>query len=166
LELAAVREAEQRSAAGLIGYQDVAFLHRPEGALVNDLALREQLVRIIRTFRPDVVAAPDPTVIFPAIGGVQHVDHREAGQAAVDAVAPAARNAMAFVNLFTSEGLEPHAVDRLYLYSSDLPDLEIDISEVIETKLAAVREHRSQLRDRARIAEIGSRETFRVIDLA
>ena len=30
----------------------VTFLHQPDGALANDLALREQLVREIRTFRP------------------------------------------------------------------------------------------------------------------
>ena len=62
----------------------------------NDLALREQLVREIRTFRPDAVLATDPDVIFYRDGGVNHTDHRAAGMAAVDAVYPAARNPMAF----------------------------------------------------------------------
>ena len=179
LELAARREAEQRAAAGIVGYEGVTFLHRPDGALLNDLALREQLVRIIRTFGPDVVAAPDPTVVFPADGAIQHVDHREAGLAAVDAVHPAARNAMAFSHLVSSEGLEPHAVSRLFLFWSNEPDSWVAISDTIETKLAAIREHRSQLREpqqaeqllRARAASaglplgIGSAEAFRVIDL-
>src|SRR5918996_3675507 len=47
LELARRREAEQRAAADVVGYEAVTFLHRPDGALDNDLALREQLVRII-----------------------------------------------------------------------------------------------------------------------
>ena len=41
LALAAVREAEQRAAAAIIGYAGVTFLHQPDGALANDLALRE-----------------------------------------------------------------------------------------------------------------------------
>ena len=50
LELAATREAEQRAAAEVVGYAGVSFLHQPDGALANDLPLRELLVREIRTF--------------------------------------------------------------------------------------------------------------------
>ena len=96
LALAALREAEQRAAAAIIGYAGVTFLHQPDGALANDLALREQLVREIRTFRPDAVLATDPDTIFYKDGGINHTDHRAAGIAAVDAVYPAARNPMAF----------------------------------------------------------------------
>ncbi|HWH72718.1 MAG TPA: PIG-L family deacetylase, partial [Methylibium sp.] len=107
LELGRLREAEQRAAAAVIGYEAVVFLHRPDGALDNDLALREQLVREIRRFRPDAVLAMDPEVIFLNNSFVQHVDHRQAAMAAVDAVYPAARNAMAFPGLALNEGLEP-----------------------------------------------------------
>ena len=64
LELAATREAEQRAAADVVGYAGISFLHQPDGALANDLALREQLVREIRTFRPDAVLAVDPETLF------------------------------------------------------------------------------------------------------
>jgi LmbE family N-acetylglucosaminyl deacetylase len=153
LELAAVREAEQRSAAAIVGYSGLTFLHRPDGALRNDLALREQLVRIIRTVRPDAVATPDPRVLFHASGHVQHVDHREAGMAAVDAVFPAARNAMAFPHLAVHEGLEPHVVGRLYLFWSSDPDVCVDISATLDRKLEALRAHRSQLRDPVALEE-------------
>jgi LmbE family N-acetylglucosaminyl deacetylase len=146
LELAAIRESEQRAAARVVGYEAVTFLHRPDGALVNDLALREQLVRIIRTFRPDAVAAPDPRLIVHEDGFIQHVDHREAGLAAVDAVYPAARNAMAFPHLVTAEGLEPHAVDRVYLFWSERPSAFVDIGDTLDVKLAALHEHVSQHR--------------------
>ncbi len=96
LELAALREREQRAAAAVTGYAGVSFLHQPDGALANDLALRELLVREIRTFRPDAVLATDPETLFHGDGGVNHTDHRAAGLAAVDAVYPAARNPMAF----------------------------------------------------------------------
>jgi LmbE family N-acetylglucosaminyl deacetylase len=146
LELARTREAEQRAAARVVGYEDVTFLHRPDGALANDLALREQLVRVIRTFRPDAVAAPDPRVIVDERGFVQHVDHREAAAAAVDAVYPAARNAMAFPHLVTAEGLAPHAVARLYLFWPEHPSAYVDISQTLDVKLAALHAHASQHR--------------------
>ena len=80
----------------MIGYAGVTFLHGPDGALANDLALREHLVREIRTFRPDAVLATDPETIFHGAHGVNHTDHRAAGMAAVDAAYPASRNPMAF----------------------------------------------------------------------
>jgi len=146
LELAATREAEQRAAAEIVGYEDVTFLHQPDGAVANDLALREQLVRIIRTFRPESVAAIDPRLIVHEAGFVQHVDHREAGAAAIDAVYPAAQNAMAFPHLVKSEGLAPHHVERLYLFWSERPGAYVDIADTIDTKLAALRAHASQHR--------------------
>jgi LmbE family N-acetylglucosaminyl deacetylase len=146
LELARTREAEQRAAAAIVGYEEVDFLHRPDGALENDLALREQLVRIIRRFKPDAVMAMDPTVIIHDDGYVQHVDHRNAGMAAIDAVYPAARNAMAFPNLVTNEGLAPWEVDQIYLFFTDAPNAWVDITATIDTKVAALRAHASQLR--------------------
>jgi LmbE family N-acetylglucosaminyl deacetylase len=146
LELARRREAEQRAAAAVVGYEAVDFLHRPDGALDNDLPLREQLVRIIRQYRPDAVMCMDPGVIIHEHGQIQHVDHRTAATAALDAVYPAARNAMAFPWLVINEGLEPHAVNTLYLFFTDRPNVWIDVSQTIETKIAALREHASQLR--------------------
>lgn len=179
LALARQREAEQRAAAAIVGYEEVAFLHRPDGALDNDLALREQLVRIIRHFQPDAVMAMDPTVVIFEDGFVQHVDHRMAAIAAVDAVYPAARNAMAFPHLALNEGLLPHSVRWLYLFFSDKPTAFVDVSETVDTKLAALREHVSQLRRPAELEEmirdwareageqigVAAAETFRLVEL-
>jgi LmbE family N-acetylglucosaminyl deacetylase len=145
LELAATREAEQRSAAAVVGYEGVSFLHQPDGALANDLALREQLVREIRTFRPDAVLSIDPETLFYGDGGVNHVDHRAAGMAAVDAVYPAARNAMAFPWL-ARDGLEPWTVRRMYLSWSNQATAWVDVTGTIDRKIAALRAHASQIR--------------------
>jgi LmbE family N-acetylglucosaminyl deacetylase len=150
LELAALREAEQRAAAGIVGYAGVSFLHQPDGALANDLALREQLVREIRTFRPDAVLAVDPEVLFYDEDGVNHVDHRAAGMAAVDAVYPAARNGMAFPWL-ARDGLEPHSVRRLYLFWSGRPSAWVDVTATIDRKIEALRAHASQIRNPAQL---------------
>jgi LmbE family N-acetylglucosaminyl deacetylase len=152
LELAAVREREQNAAAAIIGYAGVSYLHMPDGALVNDLALREQLVREIRTFRPDAVLATDPSVIFYSDGGINHTDHREAGLAAVDAVYPAARNPMAFPALARS-GLAAHKVRRLYLFWPNQPTVRIEITSTLERKIDALCAHASQIKEPERLAE-------------
>jgi LmbE family N-acetylglucosaminyl deacetylase len=146
LELARLREAEQRTAASIVGYAGVSFLHQPDGALANDLALRELLVREIRTFRPDAVLATDPETLFYRDGGVNHTDHRAAGMAAVDAVYPAARNPMAFPALARS-GLAAHRVRRLYLFWSDRSNAWVDVSTTLDRRIDALRAHGSQIRD-------------------
>jgi LmbE family N-acetylglucosaminyl deacetylase len=150
LELAAVRETEQRAAAAIVGYEGVTYLHQPDGALANDLALREHLVREIRTFRPDAVLAVDPETLFHGDGGVNHADHRAAGIAAVDAVYPAARNAMSFPWL-ARDGLAPHVVRRLYLFWSNHASAWVDVTPTIDRKLAALRAHASQIRHPERL---------------
>ncbi len=180
LQLAKTREAEQRAAAALVGYEGATFLHRPDGALENDLALREQLVRVIRTFRPDAVLAVDPTVLISDDGYVQHTDHRAAGIAAIDAVYPASRNAMAFPHLAIDEGLAPHEVNLLYLFWTEHANVWVDVSGTISVKIAALREHVTQIRKpdeleeriRTSAKEEGERlgveavESFRLVDLS
>ncbi|HYN48444.1 MAG TPA: PIG-L deacetylase family protein [Candidatus Nanopelagicales bacterium] len=148
LLLAATREEEQRRAAGIVGYDEVVFLHQPDGALANELPLRELLVREIRRFRPDAVLTHDPEVLFYAGAGVNHADHRAAGIAAVDAVFPAARNPMAFPGLARS-GLAAHAVRRLYLFWPNTPTAWVDVAATLDRKVDALRCHASQVADPA-----------------
>jgi LmbE family N-acetylglucosaminyl deacetylase len=147
LELAALREAEQRAACRIVGYEDVTFLHQPDGALANDLALREQLVRVLRTFRPDAVLTIDPRVLISRRGHVQHTDHRAAGMAALDAVYPASQNPMAFPHLVIDEGLQPHPVNELYLFWGDDANAWVDTTATLDRKIAALRAHASQIKD-------------------
>ncbi len=176
LDLAAVREAEQRAAAAVVGYAGVSFLHQPDGAIANDLALREQLVREIRTFRPDAVLCVDPETVFYSDGGVNHADHRIAGMAAVDAVYPAARNGLSFPWL-ARDGLLPHKVRRLFLFWSNRPNAVVGTEATVERKVGALRAHASQIRHPDRLEErvreqeredgagagLGAGEAFRVI---
>jgi LmbE family N-acetylglucosaminyl deacetylase len=152
LALAAAREAEQREAAAVVGYEGLTFLHQPDGALANDLALRELLVREIRTFRPDAVLATDPEVLFHGDGGINHTDHRAAGMAAVDAVYPAARNPMAFPWL-ARDGLAAHNVRRLYLFWSNHPTVHVDVTATIGRRVDALRAHGSQIKHPEKLDE-------------
>ena len=165
LALARLREAEQTAAAAIVGYAGISFLHQPDGGLVNDLVLRELLVREIRTFRPDAVLAQDPEVVIYPGGGINHTDHRAAGVAAVDAVYPAARNPMAFPALARA-GLAAHRVRRLYLFWTRQPTAWVDVSATIGRKSAALRAHASQIREPeeldARIAEWAAEDGARI----
>jgi LmbE family N-acetylglucosaminyl deacetylase len=152
LALAATREAEQTAAAAVVGYAGVSFLHQPDGAVANDLPLRELLVREIRAFRPDAVLTHDPEVLFYGGGGVNHTDHRTVGFAAVDAVFPAARNPMAFPSLARG-GLAAHRVRRLYLFWPNAPDTWVDVTATFDRRIAALRCHASQLHHPERLTE-------------
>jgi len=151
LALGQLREREQRAAAEIVGYAGISFLHQPDGALVNDLVLRELLVREIRIFRPDAVLAQDPEVVIYPGGGINHTDHRAAGLAAIDAVYPAARNPMAFPALARS-GLAAHRVRRLYLFWTPHPTAWVDVSATIGRKVDALRAHASQIHEPEKLA--------------
>ena len=145
-QLVAIREAEQRAACNLLGVRDVRFLRYPDAMLVPDLALRRELVRVVRTVKPDVVVCQDPTVRWVEQRYLNHPDHRAAGEATLDAIYPAARDRMTFPELL-AEGLEPHKVCEVYLAGAKDPDVAIDITDYLPTKLAALRAHASQLGD-------------------
>jgi len=143
-KLTRLRHAEQRAAAGKLGVQDVIFLGYDDGSLQPTLDLRRQLARWIRRCRPDVVICPDPTRRFAGQRYINHPDHRACGEAALDAVMPAAATRLIFPELL-EEGLEPHKVPEVYLAGPNEADTYVDITATIDLKLAALREHRSQI---------------------
>lgn len=143
-EMAAVREAEQRAAAAEIGVEDVRFLRRADGRLVAGLELREPITRVIRQIRPDVVVSQSPERSWDRIYA-SHPDHLAVGESTVAAVYPDSRNPFAFPGLLDDEGLEPHTVEELWLMGGPEPDLHVDISDVIDRKVAALRAHASQV---------------------
>ncbi|HSJ59418.1 MAG TPA: PIG-L deacetylase family protein [Anaerolineae bacterium] len=171
--LAEIRRAEQRAACKRLGVEDLIFLGYDDGRLEPSLALRRDLVGLIRQHKPEVVLTSDPTRFFSGDRYINHPDHRAAGEAALDAVAPAAA-----MPLLWPEVGQPHRVKRVYVYGNDEPNAWVDISETIEDKIAALKEHVSQLGDwdpRERIeewaAEVGKTrgyayaEQYRVINL-
>lgn len=145
-KLARIREAEQRAAARVVGVDEVVFLGYHDGEVEPTLALRRDLVREIRRFKPDTVVCFDPTMLFAGNGYINHPDHRAVGQAALDAVAPAAAMPLAFAEL-RHEGLEPHKVNEVLVASNLDPDTWIDITGTTDLKIEALRQHASQFPD-------------------
>jgi LmbE family N-acetylglucosaminyl deacetylase len=145
-EVARVREEEQRAAAKVAGVDDVVFLGYHDGEVEPTLALRRDLVRGIRRFKPDTVICYDPTRLLVGDRYINHPDHRAVGQAALDAIAPAAEMPLVFPEL-REEGLEPHRVKQVLVASGPEPDTWIDITETIDVKIEALRQHTSQFPD-------------------
>jgi LmbE family N-acetylglucosaminyl deacetylase len=142
--LAVIRQAEQQEAAAILGVKTVLFLGYEDSMLQPTLELRRDLARVIRAHRPHTVVTFDPTTRFITENYPNHPDHRAAGDAAVDAVFPAARDRLTFTELL-DEGLEPHKVKELWLGASGSPNHWVDIEPVLEQKIAALRKHASQL---------------------
>ncbi len=150
-ELARRREQEQKAAAAIVGAREVVFLRYEDGVLLNTLQLRRDIVRQIRTYRPDVVVCQDPTSRFRD-NYINHPDHRAAGDATLDAVFPSARDPHVFPELL-AEGLQPHKVLEVYLMGPASPNTWIDISRTLDLKLAALRQHVSQFDDPEQVME-------------
>ena len=142
--LAPVREAEQREACRLLGIAEVVFLRYEDGMLEPSLALRRDLTRLIRRYRPEAVVCGDPTVRFYGTSYLNHPDHRVAGDVTLDAVFPAAETRLIFPELLAEE-LGPHHVGAVFIHGSDRPDTFVDISAVLDVKLAALKAHRTQM---------------------
>jgi len=143
-ELARLREAEQRDAAGMLGVSEVVFLRYEDGDLAFVVPqLRQELVRLVRTYRPERVLTHDPFVHSSYLPYQLHPDHRVAGDAALQAAYPCAGGPL-FYPEQVAAGLTPHKVRELYLFMTDTPDTVVDITTTFDQKLAAARAHRSQ----------------------
>jgi len=140
-----LREAEQRAAALELGVTEVEFLDGyADGTLTPSLALRRDLARALRRYRPDRVLTTSPLRRWERIAGPSHPDHLAVGEAATCAIYPDARNPFAFPELMNDEGLEPWVVREVWYLGGPAPDHVVDITTTYPAKLAALLRHRTQ----------------------
>lgn len=151
-QLVHMREAEQRAAAAVLGVKDVIFLGYEDGRVVNDTDLKRDCVRLIRQYRPEVLFTHDPTARIIGNQRINHPDHRAVGDAVLDAVFPLARDRLNFPEHET-EGLEPYKVLDIFLTGTNEPNLTVDITATIDKKIAALKEHKSQIGDPEKLEE-------------
>ena len=145
-KLAEIRRREQTEAAEVAGVTRCLYLGEPDGRLQPTLELRKKLVRLIRQYKPNVVVCGDPQ-FFYSDGYINHPDHRNAGQVALEAIFPSSDSPLLFPEL-VEEGYEPHKVNYVYIsFGRREANLYVDITETIHTKIAALRKHVSQMGD-------------------
>jgi LmbE family N-acetylglucosaminyl deacetylase len=151
-EVAVLRRREQTAAAAVVGVTDIAFLGHPDGRVQAGIDLRRDISRVIRQRKPDRVVTQSPERNYQRIFA-SHPDHLAAGEAALCAVYPDARNPFAHMELLEQEGLEPHTVGEVYLMAMAQGDTVVDITDTIERKLAALKCHASQYENWDDLAE-------------
>jgi LmbE family N-acetylglucosaminyl deacetylase len=140
--LAEIRRAEQREACAVLGVSEVIFLGHDDGQLMPTLALRRELVELLRRHQPEVVLTGDPSSLFGGDAYINHPDHRAAAQAALDAVAPACA-----MPLLWPEVGAPHRVRQVYVHSRNQANTWVDIGGTMGIKIEALRKHASQMED-------------------
>ena len=138
-----IRKREQIEAGKVLGVTNIEFLNHRDGWLTPTIELRKQIVREIRKTKPQRMLIQSPERNWDRLFS-SHTDHMAAGEAAIQAVYPDARNAFAFEELLKDEGLEPWRVREVWVMSHNTPDHFIDITETFDKKLAALNAHISQ----------------------
>ncbi|MEW6094630.1 MAG: PIG-L deacetylase family protein [Chloroflexota bacterium] len=137
-----LRREEATQAAAVLGAEPPVMLGHADMELdaLPPGFLREQFVRLIRQYKPDVVIAEDPFAQYEV-----HPDHRAVAWAASDAISYASLPLVHPEHL--AEGLEPYFVPDKYFYSEDPSTANkiVDITGTMEKKLSALAEHKTQI---------------------
>jgi LmbE family N-acetylglucosaminyl deacetylase len=142
--MAETRRREAREAGKVLGVATVVFLGFPDGGLLDDEVLRGALVEQIRLVRPDVALAMDPLAVIQGNAYVNHRDHRMLGMAFLDALYPEASNPGYFAEQL-EQGLETHKVPELLLVNSNQPNHWVDVTDTLDIRFDALRQHASQI---------------------
>ena len=160
-DLSERREQEQRAAAEVLGVKRVIFLRNNDGELEPTPALRSEIALYIRHFKPTAVYTHDPWKHY-----MLHPDHRAVGFAVIEGIV-SARDHL-FMPGLGQIGIGVWRPEALYLWAAEQPDHIEDISEFVDLKFAALREHHTQLdesqgweeRVRQRVADVGKEHGF------
>jgi LmbE family N-acetylglucosaminyl deacetylase len=159
--LSEIREGEQRAAAAALGVERVIFLRYNDGEIDPTPALRSEIALYIRHLKPHYVFTHDPWKHY-----MLHPDHRAVGFATIEGLV-SARDHL-FMPGLGQIGITVWRPQALFLWMAEQPDYTEDISETLDIKIAALRQHHSQLdenqgwedRVRQRAAELGQQAGF------
>jgi LmbE family N-acetylglucosaminyl deacetylase len=140
--LAKIREEEQVASAELLGVSKLILLRQPDLFMEETPSFKHQILRLILTYRPQIVVTCDPLYKLRQ----SNPDHRVTGRVVLDAVWPYSQAPNSYRDLL-DEGLQLHKVKEVWLFQSEEPNLFIDISDTFDIKLAACACHKSTVGD-------------------
>lgn len=135
VELAQTRKREQKAARAFMGVREIVYLGIPDGELEVTLQLRKQLAVLYRKYRPDILITFDPWRRDEL-----HPDHRACGTVALDARL-AAKMPLYYPN---AEQRAAWATPEIWMFSTDAPNHFVEITDVFEARLDALKLHASQ----------------------
>lgn len=111
--------------------------------------LVRDITRVIRMVRPQRVLIQSPERNWEGISP-SHPDHLAGGEAATQAVYPAAGNPFAYTDLL-SEGLEAWSPQEIWVMEHPSSNHAIDVTEHFDAKMTALLSHESQHPDPVRL---------------
>ena len=151
-DLAELRLEEDKKAMVLLGIKEShnIYLDLKDGEIEDDSETREKLVKIIRTFKPDMVVThnPEDKIIrwSDDFNYINHRDHRNTGTVTLDACYPYSRDVLFYPDQLKEDGVSSHIVSTFlfvdYFFHPDT--ITIDVTETVETRNKAIAAHSSQ----------------------
>ena len=141
---AEMRAAEASRAAEILGLAARETLDLPDAGIENTPAVRAQVAKVIRRFGPRVVIAPAPRG--------RHPDHRVTSELVRDACFVAG---LAKIEPSVPKH-RPHKVIHVITHRQDFvkPSFVVDISDVFQRKLEAIRCYASQFEGATQAGEV------------
>lgn len=128
------RREEQQTALAHLGVDArLVWLDEPDGYVSVTHRLRDRLVEEVRRIQPDCVLTVDPWLPYEV-----HGDHHSVGLLAAQAAMFASYPRIAPC------GFAPHAVRAIGFFFTHRPNTIVDVSDFWQSKLEAIRCHRSQ----------------------
>ncbi|MEI6624027.1 MAG: PIG-L deacetylase family protein [Actinomycetes bacterium] len=139
-ESARIREAEQLASAAIVGVESVEFLDYPDGVIEYGIPLRADIADAIRRYRPDTLLLFNHRDSWGFPGSRNSADHRNVGQAALDAAADASNKW-----IFPDRGPAAHSVTRCLVAGSPQPTHAIDVTGHLDAAVASLSAHAAYL---------------------
>ena len=135
----ALRADEQRAACDEVGVGRLNILNFPDGELQYGLDVRKAVAKEIREFQPDTLAIINFELW--AQWGVNHVDHRVAGEVVMDAIRDA-DNPWTYREL----DLEPWKAGRLLISGSSTPTHYLPVTDAdVQAGVRSLEHHKVYL---------------------
>lgn len=137
---AAIRDKEAAAAAVIMGLSMRENLGFKDGFFINDEAHQLEIIKIIRTYRPEIV-------LCNAIQD-RHPDHAKGSSlASVSCFLSGLKKVETTANGMVQQPWRPKQVYHYIQWQDMNPDIVIDISGFIDHKLEAVKAYSSQFHD-------------------
>lgn len=162
-QLPRIRRHEQCAAALAVGVRDVHFLGYVDGELTVSRDLIGDLVLTIRRLRPQRVLIQSPERDWDRLAP-SHPDHLAGGEAATQAIYPAAGNPFAFPHLGGEEGPDAWSPEELWLMEHPRDNQAVDVTGHFDAKMSALMCHESQHRDPEQLGDLMRAENAAAAD--
>lgn len=135
--IASNREVEASDSAKMLGASRVIFFREPDGLTSFSKELKIRLISLLRELRPEIIFTHAGSDHFP-----DHLVVHNLTKAAVQASSGP---------WYSDTGFSPHHVKNVYGYEVWNPisnyQISFDITSQIPLKMAALNQHRSQLKE-------------------